>query len=324
RGDVASARVIMESLDEFKSVSGLVRVFRRARRFFCNVKNHVKSAILNPMPFSEGTLPVIYLGVPLISSRLLNQDCKFLLEKARNRIEDWKNKSLSFAGRLQLCKSVISSMYVYWASVLMIPKGILLDIQQLMRGFLWCNGELKRGKAKVTWDDICLPKNEGGLGIRRNGREASVWFDMWGMHYPLSRFLTPRDITMEGFTLHSKVADLISNAVRLAWEAIRPRGAEPRLGDIVAYLQPIASKRSATSIIGRLLLTASSYHIWLERNYRTFKQTKRSPEEIGDYIMVTLRLKLLTFKFKNTSRVKGFVGGCLVGGKFCKSNIDVH
>nr|GEW10614.1 hypothetical protein [Tanacetum cinerariifolium] len=80
----------------------------------------------------------------------------------------------------------------------------------------------------------------------------------------------------------------------------------PRLGDIVAYLQPIASKRSATSIIGRLLLAASSYHIWLECNYRTFKQTKRSPEEIHDYIMVTVRLKLPTFKFKNTSRVKGF------------------
>ncbi|GKB63851.1 sodium/calcium exchanger membrane region, EF-hand domain pair containing protein, partial [Tanacetum coccineum] len=24
----------------------------------------------------------------------------------------------------------------------------------------------KRGKAKVAWDDICLPKSEGGLGLR--------------------------------------------------------------------------------------------------------------------------------------------------------------
>ena len=48
----------------------------------------------------------------------------------------------------------------------MIPKGIILDIQQLIRGFLWCYGDFKRGKAKVAWDDICLPKKEGGLGIR--------------------------------------------------------------------------------------------------------------------------------------------------------------
>ncbi|GJV93747.1 hypothetical protein Tco_1541560 [Tanacetum coccineum] len=111
RGDVNSAQVIMDSLNEFKSVSGLVHSLPKSTVFFCNVVNHVKLAILNIMPFSEGTLPVIYLGVLLISTRLFNRDCKFLVEKTCNRIRDWKNKSLSFAGRLQLCKSVISSMH---------------------------------------------------------------------------------------------------------------------------------------------------------------------------------------------------------------------
>ncbi|GJX63923.1 hypothetical protein Tco_0296823 [Tanacetum coccineum] len=165
-GDVDSAGVIMASLDEFRKVSGLVPSIPKSMAYFCNVLNHVKMAILNIMPFSEGELPVNYLGVPLISSRLLNRDCKVLVEKARNRIGDWKNKSLSFAGRLQLCKSVIASMQVYWASVLVIPMGIVYDIQQVIRGFLWCNGEYKRGKAKVAWVDICLPKKEGGLGLR--------------------------------------------------------------------------------------------------------------------------------------------------------------
>ncbi|GJU98998.1 hypothetical protein Tco_1328269, partial [Tanacetum coccineum] len=36
-----------------------------------------------------------------------------------------------------------------------------------MRGFLWCQGDMKKGKAKVTWDSICKPKEEDGLGIRR-------------------------------------------------------------------------------------------------------------------------------------------------------------
>ncbi|GKC72087.1 hypothetical protein Tco_1117970 [Tanacetum coccineum] len=165
-GDVESASVIKASLDEFKKVSGLIPSIPKSTAFFCNVLNHVKAAILNFMPFAEGELPVNYLGVPLISSRLLNKDCKVLVEKARNRIGDWKNKSLSYSGRLQLCKSVISSMQVYWASILVIPMGIVSDIQQIIRGFLWCNGEYKRGKAKVAWDDICLPKKEGGLGLR--------------------------------------------------------------------------------------------------------------------------------------------------------------
>ncbi|GKD47216.1 hypothetical protein Tco_1271861, partial [Tanacetum coccineum] len=122
RGDLDSARVTVESLEEFKLTSGLVPSIPKSTAFFCNVPNHVKICILNIMSFAEGNLPVKYLGVPLISSRLLNKDSKVLVEKAKNMIEDWKNKSISFAGRLQLCKSVISSLHVYWASVLIIPK----------------------------------------------------------------------------------------------------------------------------------------------------------------------------------------------------------
>ncbi|GJW67074.1 putative reverse transcriptase domain, reverse transcriptase zinc-binding domain protein [Tanacetum coccineum] len=111
-GDVESARVIKESLDEFKEVSGLVPSLPKSTSFFCNVMNH-EMAILNIMPFSKDELPIKYFGVPLISSRLLNKDCKILVEKAKIRISNWKNKSLSFAGRIQLCKSVISSMHIY-------------------------------------------------------------------------------------------------------------------------------------------------------------------------------------------------------------------
>nr|GEX39779.1 hypothetical protein [Tanacetum cinerariifolium] len=36
-----------------------------------------------------------------------------------------------------------------------------------MRGFLWSQDNMSRGKVKVAWDVVCLPKREGGLGIRR-------------------------------------------------------------------------------------------------------------------------------------------------------------
>ncbi|GJX87405.1 hypothetical protein Tco_0339419 [Tanacetum coccineum] len=103
RGEVESARLIMESLGEFQQTSGLVLSIPKSMDYFYNVRNHVKHSILNFMPFIEGELPVKYLGVPFISSRLLNKDCKILVARVKNRIGDWKNKSLSFAGRLQLC-----------------------------------------------------------------------------------------------------------------------------------------------------------------------------------------------------------------------------
>nr|GFC36574.1 reverse transcriptase domain, reverse transcriptase zinc-binding domain protein [Tanacetum cinerariifolium] len=76
-------------------VSGLVP--SKEYGLICNVVHHVKLAFLNIMSFSEGELLVKYLGVPLISSRLLNKDCKILVEKSKNRIGDWKNKLYSLS-----------------------------------------------------------------------------------------------------------------------------------------------------------------------------------------------------------------------------------
>ncbi|GJW36240.1 protein LAZ1 [Tanacetum coccineum] len=226
RGELDSARLIIESLDEFQKSSGLVPSIPKSTTYFCNVRNHVKHAILNLMPFAEGELPVKYLGVPLISTRLLNRDYTILVERVLNRIGDWKKNRY--------------------------PLRDVFNWQH-MRGFLWCNGELKRGKAKVAWDAICLLKHEGGLGIRsleqfnialmmthiRNivKNKQSLWVqwihiyklrgrtiwdvpnkaDMsWGEESSfrsglIIRYLSPRDITNEGYHLQNCVADLVSN-----------------------------------------------------------------------------------------------------------------
>ncbi|XP_071688671.1 uncharacterized protein [Rutidosis leptorrhynchoides] len=106
-------------------------------------------------------------GVPLVLSRLHIRDCKPLVEMVKKRINDWKNKFLSFPGRVQLISSVLESMQIYWYSVFVIPDTIIKEIEKLIRGFLWCKGEMKRGKAKVKWGVVCLPKIEGGLEIKR-------------------------------------------------------------------------------------------------------------------------------------------------------------
>ncbi|GJW35996.1 hypothetical protein Tco_0058916 [Tanacetum coccineum] len=42
--------------------------------------------------------------VPLVPSWLLYRDCSELMERIKSRISDWKNKTLSFAGRAQLIR----------------------------------------------------------------------------------------------------------------------------------------------------------------------------------------------------------------------------
>ncbi|GKF25405.1 RNA-directed DNA polymerase, eukaryota, reverse transcriptase zinc-binding domain protein, partial [Tanacetum coccineum] len=44
-----------------------------------------------------------------------------------------------------------------------------------------------------------------------NGKSTSLWFDRWNVQCPLINYLTPRDITNEGFTLKTCVADIVSH-----------------------------------------------------------------------------------------------------------------
>nr|GEU61658.1 hypothetical protein [Tanacetum cinerariifolium] len=251
-GDDKSAKVIMEALDEFKLTSGLVPSLPKSTTYFCNVLNCTKQAILQIMPFEEGRLPVKYLGVPLVPSRLIYKDCKVLIEKVDERINDWKNKSLSIAGRLQLIHSVISSLHVYWASMFVLPSGVLLDIEQRMRGFLWCQGKMRKGKSKVAWEVVCLPKKEGGLGVKRlnifnkalmssyiwkllirkdsirlrplirkfiwyklgNGQSVSFWYDNWCSLSPLADLVSTREMYRVGLTTTSKIEWLVSGTVK--------------------------------------------------------------------------------------------------------------
>jgi hypothetical protein len=505
-GDANSAQVIMDALDEFKLASGLTPSLPKSTAYFCNVLNHVKIAILQVLPFEEGVLPVKYLGVPLVTTRLIFRDCKELVERLANRIKDWRNKSLSFAGRLQLIQSVLSSMHIYWASVFILPSSIIQDLEQLMRGFLWSHDGSSRGRSKVAWDVVCLPKHEGGLGIRSlssfnnalitshiwsivsgkdslwvkwihmyklkernfwdvpcrgnmtwswrkilqlrpivrrfiwynlgNGSKVSAWFDSWCDLSPLSLIVSSRDIHRAGFFPDSKVSDIVRGngwawpnqwsvryhslnsiavphllnhmddrlvwrnsdgsfkhfSVSLAWECIRPRGSVvgwshvvwfthriPRhafhtwlvikrrlttqdkltlvddncnlvnllcplcemqpdshehlffecsfssqvwislkvfadlgmlplsLDAIISFLTVKARSRSARSVVSKLLFAATSYVIWQERNNRIFKQQKRTEAQVVDFIQATVRMKLLTCRFKRTANLSDLV-----------------
>ncbi|KAL0313710.1 UNVERIFIED_CONTAM: putative mitochondrial protein, partial [Sesamum calycinum] len=124
-----------------------------------------RQQIVECLGFQEGFLPVRYLGVPLTSSRLTIADCRPLITKIDARLAGWNQHNLSYAGRVQLIRSVLNTLHTYWASVFILPKGIISILEGKMRKFLW-QGPNRRGNAKVAWDQICKPKEEGGLGIR--------------------------------------------------------------------------------------------------------------------------------------------------------------
>ncbi|KAL2251903.1 UNVERIFIED_CONTAM: putative mitochondrial protein [Sesamum indicum] len=103
-----------------------------------------------------------------IFRRLSIADCQPLLSKIDTRINGWEGLALSYAGRVQIIKSVLVAMGVYWASAFILPKGVIKDIEKRLRAFLW-RGTGNSGYPKVAWKEICKPKEEGGLGLKDMG-----------------------------------------------------------------------------------------------------------------------------------------------------------
>ncbi|GKF65415.1 hypothetical protein Tco_0191932 [Tanacetum coccineum] len=69
---------------------------------------------------------------------------------------------------------------------------------------------------------------------------------------------------------------------------------------IIDTLIPMSKRRSAQSVVAKIVVATCCYYIWQERNFRLFKNLKRSPQQVIDCIKVTVRLKLLSCYFKKS------------------------
>nr|GEU37912.1 hypothetical protein [Tanacetum cinerariifolium] len=305
-GDVNSASIIKEALDEFKDASGLNPSMPKNKAYFCNVLNHTKLAILHVLSFEEDRLPVKYLGVLLVSSRLIFRDCKELIDKVQNRVNDWKNKSLLIAGRLQLIQSVLGSLNVRecihggmwsWPNDWMvkypilssIPVPVLNDAKLDVLEWRNSDGSFDTFSVQRVWETIRPRDNE------------VPWYDLVWFSSCIPRHAVHMWLIMKK---RSKTQDALSS-----WDVVAGlmvvcplclSASGSSLDSIVSILMPVAKQKSFKSCIGKLTLAVAAYFVWQQRNLRLFKNSKRSIQEVVDCVMSSVRLELLSCRFKKS------------------------
>ena len=108
-----------------------------------------------------GSLPMIYLGMPLGASHKSPTVWNPILEKFERKLASWK-VYLSKGRRLTLLKSTLSSLPTYYLSLFTIPTHVANKIERVQRDFLWEESKTHL----VGWDKMCAPLKNGGLGIR--------------------------------------------------------------------------------------------------------------------------------------------------------------
>ena len=89
-----------------------------------------------------------------------------MLNKLKDRLNVWKGRFLSMARRICLIKSVLTSVSLYYLSLYKAPTSICKSITRIQRRFIWDWGKEKKFISWVSWEVVCKPREEGGLGVR--------------------------------------------------------------------------------------------------------------------------------------------------------------
>lgn len=166
--------VIMKSvLRCFELVSGLKVNYKKTRLIGVNVAedfNHQATVFLH---CKSGPVHFKYLGLPVGANPRSVSTWEPIIQSMEKKLVVWKDRFLSFGGRVTLINPVSNSIPIYFLSYLRIPKKVLKILINIQRNFFWRGSSENRKIAWVRWETICKPREIGGLGIKN-----VEWFNL--------------------------------------------------------------------------------------------------------------------------------------------------
>lgn len=107
-----------------------------------------------------------YLGLPLALGSNCKTFFKGLEEKMDKRVNDWKNKILSWAGREVLIKSCLQAMPLYAMGCFKIPRTHCNNMTDLAIRYWWNATNSNKPIHWIKKDVLLKGKLQGGLGFR--------------------------------------------------------------------------------------------------------------------------------------------------------------
>ena len=82
------------------------------------------------------------------------------------KLQGWKENLLSQAGKEVLIKSIIQAIPTYTMNCFKLPRGLIKELEVLIRKFWWGYSGESRMVHWVKWERLCEDKEVGGLDFK--------------------------------------------------------------------------------------------------------------------------------------------------------------
>ncbi|PNX99941.1 cysteine-rich receptor-like protein kinase, partial [Trifolium pratense] len=157
---------IKSLLRGFELVSGLKINFVKSKLYGVNVDTRLLEAGAVFLSCNTAAIPFKFLGLPVGANPRRRETWKPVVEALTKRLNSWNSRLLSFGGRLSLINSVLASIPLYFFSFYKAPRCVLNSLERIQRNFFWGGGLEERKLCWIKWEQVCLPKEKGGLGVK--------------------------------------------------------------------------------------------------------------------------------------------------------------
>ncbi|XP_058784312.1 uncharacterized protein LOC131659088 [Vicia villosa] len=158
---------IKAALRGFEMVSGLGINYHKSKLIGIIINPHFMGVATNFLTCRTEDKEFKFLVIFIGTNPTRISSWKPLLDNVRRRLNSWKGRWLNFGGRITLLKSVLSSLAIFTLSFYKAPKKVIAELNKLKSNFLRGGSEEKRKVHWVSWNDLCIPVEKGGLGFRR-------------------------------------------------------------------------------------------------------------------------------------------------------------
>lgn len=161
------AEVLKYILSVCEECSGqMINNDKSAVMFSPNTSREDRQGVMSVLNINNETSNERCLGLPVYVGRSRTNVFSYLKERIWQRVQDWKEKLLSKAGKEVLIKAVAQAIPVFAMGCFDITKEMCNQISSMIAKFWWNTQDKDNSMLWLSWEKLVSPRAEGGLGFR--------------------------------------------------------------------------------------------------------------------------------------------------------------